>query len=171
MITPTPPITPITEDWLRSVGFKWHQLERQPEKMWLLWLGDCTRTTFSSFEDLGIEIASNRDYPIKGSWSVWLRADHAHRYCRFIHIRYITSQEELIALVEALTGQRWNPENNLYGSMRTPEQATAIRKEDERIDIKWLHNNHKWNSIEKDDTRGRALPEHMQAAIDANKAQ
>lgn len=21
---------PITEDWLRSVGFKWHQIERQP---------------------------------------------------------------------------------------------------------------------------------------------
>lgn len=30
---------PITEEWLKSVGFKWHQFDRQPDKHWLLWLG------------------------------------------------------------------------------------------------------------------------------------
>ncbi len=30
----------ITEDWLYAVGFRWHQLDRQPNKQWLLWLGN-----------------------------------------------------------------------------------------------------------------------------------
>jgi len=29
----------LTEEWLKRVGFKWHQLDRQPDKHWLLWLG------------------------------------------------------------------------------------------------------------------------------------
>jgi hypothetical protein len=26
----------ISEDWLRSVGFKWHQIDRQPSRHWVL---------------------------------------------------------------------------------------------------------------------------------------
>lgn len=158
-------MNPITEEWLRSVGFKWHQLERQLSKMWTLWLGDCTRTTISSFEDLGIEVSDNQNFPKPGAFSVFLRADHAGRYSRFIHIRYVYTQEEVILLIEALTGQRWDPANNLYGSMRTPEQAERIRAEARRLDIRWMVDapaHSKWNEVEKDDSRGKALPEHLE---------
>lgn len=159
-----PPTEAITEDWLRSVGFKWHQLERQPSKMWVLWLGDCTRTGISSFEDLGIEVADNQNYPTPGTFTVFLRSDTAHQYSRFIHIRYVHTKAEVIALVEALTGQKWDAANNIYGSMHTPEQAERLRKEAERLDLKWLHESPgKWAEIEKDETRGRALPEHYEA--------
>ena len=160
-------VNQISEEWLKSVGFKWHQLERQPSKMWTLWLGDCTRTGISSFEDLGIEVMDNGNYPKPGAFSVFLRADMYHRYSRFIHIRYVYTQDEIIALVEALTGQKWNPANNIYGSMRTPEQAKRIFEEAQRLDLAWLREapaHMKWNEIEKDDTRGRALPEHYEAA-------
>lgn len=160
---------PITEDWLRDSGFRWHQLERQPSKMWTLWLGDCTRTGISSFEDLGIEIADNGNYPEAGYWTVFLRSDSAHRYSRFIHIRYIRFQREAIALIEALTGQTWDSNNNLYGSMRTPEQAERLRKEHERLDLKWNREGHKWHKIEEDETRGRCLPEHYEEYVKSGK--
>jgi hypothetical protein len=177
-MTAVSPEMPITEDWLKSAGFKWHQLERQPHKHWLLWLGDATaeRHSFTSYEDIGIELApcwwKSREGeaagPI-GKWFCWLRDDSAGRYHRFIHIRHLRTVGELILLIEATTGQRWNPANNLYGSMRKPEDAERIRKTDaQRFDRQIIlesGNWHKWSDIEKDDTRGRALPEHMTAAI------
>jgi hypothetical protein len=31
----------ISEPWLRCAGFKWHQIDRQPSKHWVLWLSHC----------------------------------------------------------------------------------------------------------------------------------
>jgi hypothetical protein len=33
---------PISEAWLKAAGFKWSQLDRQPDKHWILWLGGAT---------------------------------------------------------------------------------------------------------------------------------
>lgn len=167
---------PITEDWLKSVGFKWHQFDRQPSKHWLLWLGDAMNGGgFSSFEDIGVELAAgawNQKRDDHEDWFCWLRGDSAHRYHRFIHVRHLLYQHDLIRLVEGLTGQGWNPANHLYGSCRTPEHAERIRREDaERLDRreKW-HQRPPWGEVEKDDTRGRALPEHMEVAEKARGA-
>lgn len=161
---------PITEEWLKSVGFKWHQFDRQTSKHWLLWLGDAMNGGgFSSFEDIGVELAAGAyDFKRKDStdWFCWLRGDSAHRYHRFIHVRHLRTRGEAMRLVEGLTGQRWNPEDHLYGSCRSPEQAERIRREDaDRIDRRerW-HQRPPWAEVEKDDTRGRALPEHMEVA-------
>ena len=165
---------PITAEWLASVGFKWHQLDRQPDKHWLLWLGDATseRHSFTSFEDIGIEVApcgwKNRngdDIGDVGTWFCWFRSDAAGRYCRFIHIRHLRTAGDLVLLIEAITSQKWDPANNLYGSMRKPEDAERIRQESQRLDRRLRESGHPWSDVEKDDTRGRALPEHMTAAI------
>lgn len=159
---------PITEDWLKSVGFKWHQCDRQPSKHWLLWLGGCMEQSWTCFEDLGIEVAPDND----GAWHCWLRSDSSHRYHRFIHVRHIKFQREIIALVKALTGLEWNPANHLYGSVRTQKQADHIRKEDQRLDRQWnIHGpkHHKWSEVEKDDTMSGALPEHLVAHEKAKK--
>src|ERR1043165_4736773 len=101
---------PITEDWLKEVGFKWHELARSGGKHWLLWLGDAVRDRNSmiDIEDLGIELAPAFD----GRWHCWFRADLCSRYSRFIHLRYLTTQQDLISVCEGITGQA----NNLYGS-------------------------------------------------------
>lgn len=168
----------ITEEWLKSVGFKWHQLERQPAKQWLLWLVECVdcgreRGRFGSFEDCGIELTPNgfrepRD-PDDDWWFCWFRGDSAGRYHRFIHLRHLRYQHEVIALVEALSGRRWNPANHLYGSVRCQACGDKIRAERNRIDIRRMQD-FKWSEIEKDDTRGRALPGHMEGAIEGGKA-
>lgn len=149
----------LTEEWLKSVGFKWHQLERQSDKQWLLWLGDAVRegNGFTSYSDLGIELTTN----CNGKWHCWLRSDAGGIYSRFLHIRYLRTQQELIQLCEALTGQKWDPLNHLYGAMRTPEQADRIRKDDERLDRRIMFGN-KWREIEKDDSIGGALPQHRE---------
>jgi hypothetical protein len=157
--------TPITEDWLKSVGFKWHQFDRQPDKQWLLWLGDFTSP--GDTQDLGIELAPNRDK----DWFCWLRSDTAHRYSRFLHVRHMKVRGEVIRLVVALTDGDWRPENHIYGSAMRPERAELIRKDWNRLDLRIMREGRSWRDIEKDDSRGGAMPEHMQAAIDAGKAQ
>lgn len=59
----------ITEAWLKAVGFRSHQLERQASKHWLLWLGNAIAESeryegqqwigFTGFDDRGVEIAGH----------------------------------------------------------------------------------------------------------------
>jgi hypothetical protein len=160
---------PITEEWLREVGFKWHQFNRQPDKQWLLWLGDACRTgqSFEGTEDIGIELAAGRD----GWWFCWLRSDCAHRYSRFLHVRHMRVRGDVIRLVVAITDQSWEPKNHRFGSCLKPDQAERARLDDERLDRRMmLQTGHPWRDVEKDDSRGGALPEHMQGAIDGGQA-
>lgn len=158
---------PITEEWLKQVGFKWHQLDRQPDKHWLLWLGDALRDgrMFCSHEDLGIEVAlggsSEVDSETNPFWFCWLRSDAGRLYSRFIHIHYVYTQSQLIRLIEAITRLDWNPANHLYGGVRTQKQADAIRADYDRMDRRIMRDT-KWREIEKDDSRGGALPEHLE---------
>lgn len=164
-------VEPLTEEWLRSVGFKWHQLERQPEKHWLLWLGDCLGGGLTSYEDLGVEVAYgsyDRATRTRDHWFCWLRGDSAGLYHRFIHVRALYYREELIDLVEGLTGHVWDPTNHLYGSIRTARAAEHIRREDERLDRQMMRER-PWAQIERDESRGRALPEHKEAVEGKSK--
>jgi len=95
----------ITDLWLREVGFKAHHVTTPPSKHWLLWLGD----------DLGIELSFGREKP-QPWWFCWLRSSGEHAPERFIHIRYLSSKHEVIQIVQALTGRRWNPQNHINGS-------------------------------------------------------
>lgn len=163
----------ITEDWLKSVGFKHHEFKRQGDKHWCLWLGGALDDgKFTSFEDLGLELAPNayagQNEPRR--WFCWLRGDTSHRYARFIHIRHICTQAEVQQLVQVLSGQEWNPANHWGGTLYTPRNIQHIRRTLDRADHQMRESGTKWADIEKDDSRGRALPEHMQAAIDAGKA-
>ena len=63
----------ITEPWLSASGFRWHQLDRQPDKQWLLWLGSAIEDGLTAAEDLGVEV-SRTGRPADGSeWHCWLR--------------------------------------------------------------------------------------------------
>lgn len=153
----------ITEEWLQSVGFRWHQLERQPSKHWLLWLGDAVRAKdggLTATEDIGIELAESLG---RGGWFCWFRADCAGRYSRFIHLRHLTTQDEVIRLVEVVSGWPWRPQDHFYGSCLSPASADHVRAEHDRMDRRLLREGHPWREIERDDSRGRALPEHMEA--------
>ena len=154
---------PITAEWLAEVGFKWHQLDRQPDKHWLLWLNNFEG---SEFEALGIELAPSE---YRGDWYCWLRSDTAHRYCRFIHVRHIRTRDDLRYLFEGLTGQPFKPVNFIGGSARTASVALRYRMEDSRLDRAMLKHNPAWHEVEKDDSMGGALPEHLQAHHDQRK--
>ncbi len=126
----------ITEDWLRDSGFKWEQLERQPSKHWLLWIADACidpveRRMFSSHDDLGIELAKDDR---ESWWYCWIRADFGGRYSRFLHVRHVTKISEVIAIIEALTGRKFEPSDCLRGSFRVPEVAARMRADSDRLD-------------------------------------
>ena len=158
------PETPLTADWLAATGFKWHQLDRQPEKHWLLWIGSAIREGpdwrhTADSHDLGVELAPS---VYTGQWHCWLRSDVAHRYGRFLHVRHLSTQEDVIRLIEGLTGLPWHPEDALYGVLHTPEQAGRIRQKDTRLDRVWATQPPYWRTCETDPTQGTALPEHLE---------
>jgi hypothetical protein len=68
-------------------------------------------------------------------------------------------------MVKGITGLPWKPENNRYGRMMTDKQCEADDRERDRLDRVMLRHNPKWAEIEKDDTRGEALPGHMEDSI------
>lgn len=126
---------PITEDWLREVGFRWHDVERSPGKHWTLWLG-------SAAADEGQQMVMSDGLIIELSkvsekfdqWFVWIRADYAGRYTRFVHVRHMRYQHEVIKLIEAMTGQDWDRANVWYGSLYKPAQAARLRADSERME-------------------------------------
>jgi hypothetical protein len=67
-------------------------------------------------------------------------------------------------MIESLCGLPWASENSLYGATRTLEEAAWIRSEDDRLDRILLQSNEPHLEIEKDDSRGGALPEHKEVA-------
>lgn len=158
----------ITEDWLKEIGFKWHQIERQPERHWLLWLGSAMNDRTICFEDLGIEVASGA---MDDAWFCWLRGDVSHRYSRFIHLRHIRTKRDLIQIIEGITGQTFDLANCLFGMLHTADRARQLRAEHEkceaRLDRVLLRDGHPWREEERDESRGRPTIEHK---IEAERA-
>lgn len=152
---------PLDADWLASVGFKWHEVERSPGLHWVLWLGDAMvdetgrRSLFASREDIGVEVSSPDG--LASGWYCWVRGDIAHRYHRFLHVRHLYTRFDLIQLVEGLTGLEWNPGNHLYGGVFTPEQAEKLRAQESRLDRVLISKNPTWSAQEKDETRGHGV--------------
>ena len=154
----------LTEAWLKKNGFKWHQLDRQPTKHWLLWLGAVVRDNdLTGVEDLGIEVA-----PFSGSsddlrWFCWLRSDVAHRYSRFLHLRHIRTERDLVVIIQGITGVEFKPENARYGYLMTDEGAARDDAARRRLDRQIMEEGHPWSMIEEDPSVGGALPEHLEA--------
>lgn len=165
---------PITEEWLAEVGFRWHQLERQPFKHWLLWLGSAVADnghSLTSAEEIGIEVTRGGHAGLPGDrWFCWLRSDASHRYHRFIHLRHLSTQAELADIVSAISGQAWDPANHRYGSCLTPERAARDREANERFDRQLNAASHPWHATESDPTIGRPLIEHLEAHEEAKRA-
>lgn len=113
----------ITEEWLASVGFKFREPgERQPWRHWTL--------TFSEQDDHGLYLETtmpgwlNRHgehVNADSGWFLWIG-----RGSQFMHLRHVFEQSEVIALVEALTGQPWVPTKagNVQVKRRVREAAS-----------------------------------------------
>lgn len=149
---------PITEEWLKEVGFRWSQFDRQPDKHWTLWLGWAMEDG-PDLEDVGLELAPGFD----GKWYCWLRSDVAHRYCRFVHVRHLRWKLELVELIAAVAGRPFDPADVFYGVLLTKDRADRQRAEADRLDRRML-DEHRWRQDGTDDSLGGARAEHLPAA-------
>jgi hypothetical protein len=102
----------ITEFWLKEVGFKPHAFGNEPNLHWLLWLS----------ETIGIELSFGREKPTPW-WLCWLRASGDHIPEKLINLRDLTTKHEVIQLVQAVTGRRWNPARHYNGSVWIPKNG------------------------------------------------
>lgn len=113
----------ITEEWLGDVGFKYREPgERQQFRHWTL--------TFSEPDDYGMYLettksgwlnAQGEHIGADGGWFLWLGREH-----KFIHLRYVYERDEIIAVVEALTGQKWEPTRMGHVPVRRIIPKTAL---------------------------------------------
>ncbi len=134
-----PAVSPITEDWLRGRGFKWEQFDRQPSKHWTLKLGAAVSEGGRMIDpdQLILELARCQpETPDDLRWFAWLRADYCGRYTRFVHVRHVRDQEEVVTLIAALTGFPFDPANCWYGGYYKPEHAAMLRKDSERLEVR-----------------------------------
>ena len=115
----------ITEEWLADVGFKYREPgERQAFRHWTL--------QFSEWTDHGLYIETtmpgvinrNGEHVGKDSgWFVWLGREH-----KFLHVRHMHLRKEIVALVEALSGQPWTPTKS--GMVPVVRPSTITQGED-----------------------------------------
>jgi hypothetical protein len=98
---------PITEDWLGSVGFKYREPgERQSFRHWTLQFSErddhglyIETTMTGHFNDNGEHVGADR------GWYLWIGREY-----HFFHLRHVFKRSEIVALVEALSGQPWTPD-------------------------------------------------------------
>lgn len=117
----------ITEEWLRSVGFRKAWMGDQQKPHWLLNCAD-TRRWMTGSDDLGVELGppderkywENPDEAPK--WWCWLRSDFSHSRGRFLFVRYLQTQADVMGLVAGITGLPWNPARHEHGCVRYPGQ-------------------------------------------------
>lgn len=107
----------ITDLWLHQVGFKPHSFANQLQQHWLLWLSD----------ELGIELQFGRENPLPW-WFCWIRSRGDHTPERFLNLRDLSSKHEVITLVQALTGRRWDPRKHINGSVQIPTFFTKRKR-------------------------------------------
>jgi hypothetical protein len=103
----TPDDDQITEDWLGSVGFKYEEPKgRQPFRHWTL--------QFFQLDAHGLYIettmpghvnAQGEHVDADRGWYLWIGLGY-----HFFHLRHVFTRSEIVALVEALSGQPWTPD-------------------------------------------------------------
>lgn len=126
-------VAPITEDWLRASGFRWHEMPRCIDKHWTLGLGGTVRGDRRAYsnDDLMLELTkADKSGP---DWFVWIRADYAGRYSRLIHVRYMQRVDQVIALIQGLTGLEFRQDHCLYGNFHRPDDAQQLIADADRL--------------------------------------
>lgn len=109
-------MTPITDEWLSSVDFKWRQDDRQPNKHWTIAL-NVIEDGSRAISQTKIEVQRNGWEGRNGyvgdpeSWMLWA-TDVFERTAFLGNIRW---QEDIIGLAEIIMRRKWNPENHIYG--------------------------------------------------------
>lgn len=121
--------TPITDEWLAEMDFKWRQDERQPNKHWSLVLNLIHDSWTNVIEPTKIEVQRcgwenhRGDYiGDHAAWMLWI----TDRFDRNCFIRNIHWQEEIVALAEIIMGREWKPENHIYGQA-WPDGSSALQ--------------------------------------------
>ncbi len=94
---------PITEEWLKDNDFKLvysdeQRKDHRRKKITNAWIG-----ANDGVWDLSLEVAPLRDESSR--WYCWLIHHDPYRH---IHIRYMETQQEIIDLIEAITGKDWD---------------------------------------------------------------
>lgn len=119
-------MTPITDEWLSSVDFKWRQNDRQPNRHWSLKL-NIPDDEFDVFGEVTIEVQRRGWQGRNGyigdpeSWMLWL----TDTFDRTAFVGNIRWQEDITGLAEIIMRRKWKPENHIYGQA-WPDGSRAL---------------------------------------------
>ena len=119
-MTSTPVLSLITSDWLQELGFRKQWTRDTSGPNFVLWLGD-SRQAFVGTDDLGLELSTYDERGVPSDdprWFCWLRSDVSQSRGRFCFVRYLRKRHELVNLIEAITGEVFDPARIELGCWR-----------------------------------------------------
>lgn len=125
----------INHDWLRHHGFKYED-DPQGIRRWFLQIGRAIPDKHRSFcsDDFGFELVKWR---ADDDWSLFLRADYAGRYSRFLFCRKVNDGDDVIRIIDAIIYPRHFVECfTPYGFLTSPDEAQRMAAESERMDLR-----------------------------------
>ena len=114
--------TPITDEWLSLVNFKWRQFEQQPNKRWTLKLITFQQGS-QNYDSAAIEVQRSGWHSASGYvgdpdlWMLWFR----DMFDRTAYLGEIRWQSDITALAEIIMGHPWNPKNHRSGQAWPPK--------------------------------------------------
>lgn len=116
----------ISYAWLKDVGFRCRAKSRGTNGSWRIWISEELGS-----DDLGLELAV-----VPGSdsteWNCWL-GNASGRFERFLRMRPMRTQGDVIRLVEGLSGLAWEPAHHLYGIVLSEARAVAFLNEQQEF--------------------------------------
>jgi hypothetical protein len=118
----------ITREWLHEVGFG-------RDDPWSLWLREGTGTSTSDLVEAGMIAVELSPVPEhEGRWFCRLRTHMLDGLNHAVLLRQIARRRDLVDIVEAISGQSWDPANHFMGRLVTPERAAQNRDAIARLD-------------------------------------
>jgi hypothetical protein len=122
-------------EWLRANGFKYEDVERSG-RHWLLWIGRAIpdEDRMMDSDGFGIEITP-RSFDSERRM-MFLRADYAGRYSRFLFCRAVMP-DDIVRIIEAIIHPHKMTECQTgYGFLAPPDQVRRMEQERERLDLR-----------------------------------
>lgn len=109
---------PISEQWLKEIKMESRTLKCDKFKHWFLWIGACIPGAVQFFGNESLALELSQDDQNENRYFCWLVQDHNKPGCaKSIFMRFLFNKGDFILLLEALTGQEWNPGLIINGTL------------------------------------------------------
>lgn len=109
---------PISEEWLKEIKLEPRTLKGDKFKHWFLWIGACIPGAVQFFGNESLALELSQDDQDEKRYFCWLVQDYNKPGCaKSIFMRFLFNKGDFILLLEAITGEEWDPQMIVNGTL------------------------------------------------------